>query len=205
MNWSFPTLPLLLVFISALVQAHTDVDNGMDMSMDGAMNLASGQMLPYLHFTPGDSLWFLGWVPKSNGAMGGACVGLFMLALVDRWLAAIRATAESFWGRSARIAYTNHLNAALAGSKSDDPSELSLKSSIRRSTITSTLTLRTVPPFILHHDIPRGVLYAGQAALGFSFMLAVMTYQAAFILSIVIGLGVGETLFGRYIGASAVH
>ena len=31
------------------------------------------------------------------------------------------------------------------------------------------------------------------------------TYNAAFILSIVIGLGVGEMIFGRYIGAAAIH
>lgn len=30
-------------------------DNGMDMSMDGSMNLAVGNMLTYLHFTPGDN------------------------------------------------------------------------------------------------------------------------------------------------------
>lgn len=73
--------------------------NGMDMSMDGAMSLASGSMIPYLHFTRGDTLWFLGWVPQSAGAMVGACIGLFMLALVERWVAACRAVMEAHWSK----------------------------------------------------------------------------------------------------------
>jgi solute carrier family 31 (copper transporter), member 1 len=74
-------------------------DNGMDMSMDGSMSLTQGNMLPYLHFTPGDNLWFLGWVPSSAGAMVGACIGLFLLALVERWITACRAVMEVHWNR----------------------------------------------------------------------------------------------------------
>lgn len=82
-------------FTLAAVVVHAD--NGMDMAMDGAMNLSSSAMRAYLHFSPGDTLWFLGWVPQTGGATAGACIGLFLLALVDRWLAAIRATADSAW------------------------------------------------------------------------------------------------------------
>ena len=59
-------------------------------------------------------------------------------------------------------------------------------------------TRRVALPFISSHDIPRGVIHALQAALSFTFMLAVMTFQVGFILSICVGLGVGEIMFGRY-------
>ena len=85
---------LLPLALASLVAAH---DNGMDMSMDGAMSLASGSMVPYLHFMPGDILWFYGWVPTSNGAMAGACIGLFLFALVDRWISAMRSVMEAHW------------------------------------------------------------------------------------------------------------
>ena len=97
-----PSMKLLgaasLFFFSGvlLVAAHSSTD-GMDMSMDGSMSLASGNMVPYLHFTPGDVLWFQGWVPKSPGAMFGACLGLFLLAIVERWIAAMRSLAEAYW------------------------------------------------------------------------------------------------------------
>lgn len=59
-------------------------------------------MRAYLYFTTGDTLWFLGWVPLrwvplTAGATVGAFIGLVILALVDRWLGAIKATAERAW------------------------------------------------------------------------------------------------------------
>ena len=91
-----PLLHVVLAFsyFASLVAAH---DNGMDMSMDGGMSLSMGNMIMYLHFTPGDTLWFLGWVASSSGAMVGACIGLFMLGMVDRWLGAMRAVMEMHW------------------------------------------------------------------------------------------------------------
>ena len=91
------TLALCLFFyLTPFASAH---GNGMDMSMDGPMDLAVGQMLPYLHFTTGDMLWFLGWVPKGTGAMIGACIGLFLLAVVERWIAACKAVMYAHWSR----------------------------------------------------------------------------------------------------------
>lgn len=49
MNWQSLVLYLLCLSRSCLA------DNGMDMSMDGGMSLAVGNMLSYLHFTPGDN------------------------------------------------------------------------------------------------------------------------------------------------------
>lgn len=42
-------------------------------------------------------MWFLGWVPQSVGAMVGACIGLFLLSLLERWLAALRSVMEVHW------------------------------------------------------------------------------------------------------------
>lgn len=67
------------------------------MDMDMGMSLAFGQMLPYLHFSGSDILWFEGWVPQSKGATAGACIGLFMLAIFDRWVSAMRSAAEVHW------------------------------------------------------------------------------------------------------------
>ena len=56
-----------------------------------------GAMRMYFHFTSGDLLWFLGWVPTSAGAMVGACVGLFLLGVLERWIAAVKNVAEVRW------------------------------------------------------------------------------------------------------------
>ena len=62
-----------------------------------------------------------------------------------------------------------------------------------------------VVPFIAPHDIPRGIIHFFQAILGYAFMLAVMTFNLGFILSICVGFGVGEILFGRFGGAHNMH
>ena len=94
---------LLPLALASLVAAH---DNGMDMSMDGSMDLAEGQMLPWLHFVPtGDMLFFQGWVPKSAGAMIGTCIALVLLAIVERWIATCRAVMTAHWTKRCVILY----------------------------------------------------------------------------------------------------
>lgn len=93
----FALLTLLLPFV--LAHSSSSMDSMAGMDSEGDTTLMSGMMIPYLHFTPGDILWFQGWVPDSVGAMVGACIGLFMLALIDRWLAAMRRVMEGHWAR----------------------------------------------------------------------------------------------------------
>lgn len=95
-SMKFLAIAGFFLFNEVLVGAHTHSDD-MDMSMDSSMSLAMESMVPYLHFTPGDTIWFKGWVPMSTGAMIGTCIGLLLLAIVDRWIAAIRSTAEIHW------------------------------------------------------------------------------------------------------------
>jgi copper transporter 1 len=68
--------------------------------MDMGMGSMGGNMTSFLHFSPtGDTLWFSGWAPVKTGPMVGACIGLFLLAIFERWLAACRALAERSWAR----------------------------------------------------------------------------------------------------------
>ena len=85
---------LLLTSLIAGALAH---DNGMNMNMDQGMSMNMGNMIMYLHFKIGDNLWFYGWAPGTAGAMAGACIGLFMLAMAERWLVAMRGVMEEHW------------------------------------------------------------------------------------------------------------
>ncbi|KZT05109.1 uncharacterized protein LAESUDRAFT_727366 [Laetiporus sulphureus 93-53] len=168
----------------------------MDMSMDDAINLASGEMLPYLHFTPGDILWFQGWVPSSAGAMVGTCIGLLLLAMVERWIAAARAVMNYHWSQRAYVNYP-------ACQEQDALPVTALESESKQTPSTRSYavvrsTTRILPPFVFEHDVPRGIFLILQAALSYAFMLVVMTWQLGFIFSILVGLGIGEMLFGRF-------
>ncbi|KAH8108381.1 Ctr copper transporter family-domain-containing protein [Phellopilus nigrolimitatus] len=212
-----PAVLALLALTTAPMQLVAASDNGMDMSMDGAMDLASGNMLMYLHFTPGAVLWFQGWVPMSAGAMVGTCIGLFLLGIVSRWIAACRGLMEAHWRKQALIIYANKMNtqrrpletrpdsSSSNVSKGGEAESASGVPDLNKGAGVAGVGMRSAVPFIPAHDITRGVMHAGQAALDFAFMLAVMTFQVGFIAAIVVGLGVGETLFGRYSMNAHIH
>lgn len=209
------SLPLVLVLLVAhVVYAH---DHGSDDDMDnmdgmGVTNLAAGQMLPYLHSTPGDILWFEGWVPKKAGPMVGACLGLFLLAIFERWLAACRGVAERSWAyryvlpssNNHRYLYASLIfssdalgaeKAAVATRKLPIASPTEATSDLKQhgspfapplpkfKSVSRVPNGRKTPPFILSHDLSRGVVHAAQTALGFVMMLAVMCVSSPLRLS----------------------
>ncbi|OCH96597.1 hypothetical protein OBBRIDRAFT_809092 [Obba rivulosa] len=164
-------------------------------------------MKPYLHFTGGDNLYFKSWLPSSKGAIAGACIALVALAIFERWIAASRGVMEAHWQRRALAVTTAkyHTTDLPTPSKEKtsvdieevDTQSLPSKPGEKGPLLPERRFPRTIPPFIPTHDIPRGALYAVQAVLGYALMLAVMTFQAAFIISTILGLGIGEVLFGR--------
>ncbi|CAA7264701.1 unnamed protein product [Cyclocybe aegerita] len=182
-------------------------------------------MVPYLHFFGGDNVFFETWRPSSSGALAGACIGLVLLALLERWLAATRSVFDAHWQRRAQAmaaardgcissdAQKNPNSERDSATKSLVTGDASIREAERERSeespnsnlVTVRSRLRTITPFIAAHDIPRGALYALQMLLGYGLMLAVMTYQAAYIISIVAGLGIGEIVFGRVIRVSGHH
>ena len=146
-------------------------------------------MTPFFHVHTGDALFFEQWVPRSVGALLGSCIGLFLLAIFERGVNALRSRLEVYWRLRASVAYSDRV--------ASDKEQLNGGYSNFK-----IFSLRHAPPFLWQNDIPRGILHAGQAFLGFIFMLAVMTYQVFFIIAIVLGLGIGEIVFGRFSGGS---
>jgi len=159
----------------------------MNMTMNGS-NYSSSElvmMTPYLHFTGGDYLFFKFWHPSSRGAIAGASIALLILAISDRCLNAVRGVMDARWRKSA-LALETRLD---GNAQVDDPSSTKRFRNTRR--------IRTIPSFVLSRDAARGALYSLQALLSYALMLAVMTFQAAYIIAIIFGLGLGEILFGR--------
>lgn len=166
-------------------------------------------MTPYLHFTGGDNLLFKTLTPSSHGAIAGACLVLVAIAIFERWVAATRGILTDHWRRRAFsiLAGCHPANDSQASSPSLenkdnglDIEEVNVNSLSRKypgPVFCLQRPIRTVEPFMLSHDLPRGVLYALQALLAYLLMLSVMTFQAAYIIAIVLGLGLGEVLFGR--------
>ncbi|RPD63157.1 hypothetical protein L227DRAFT_584763 [Lentinus tigrinus ALCF2SS1-6] len=176
-------------------------------------------MVPWLHFTGGDSLIFKSWHPSSHGAIAGACIGLVIFAIFERWVNAMRGVLSVYWRTRtlAQMSVPSSSDAPCHDSSSiSKPLKVSAVSDgveevdispvpSQRPALRVRRVPRTIPPFLPSHDIPRGALFAFQALLYYVLMLAVMTFQAAYIISIIVGLMIGEVLFGRYAGGAKTH
>ncbi|KAF8338278.1 uncharacterized protein EI90DRAFT_2909193 [Cantharellus anzutake] len=166
-------------------------------AMDGMKGMS--MMKPYFHFTMGDILWFKAWAPSSAGTVFAACFGLFLLSVSERFLNAIRAIMAIKWEeRARRVELVNHTPTPLPTLARAQQSEPKFAPSPDpnahpESTWGRMRRLPSTPA----HDLSRGLLFALQSALGYLLMLAVMTFNVFFIISILTGLGVGETIFGR--------
>jgi len=164
----------------------------MDPSDDSTQTMM-GMMTPWLHFTGGDNLFFKSLTPSSKGALAGAALVLFFIAVFERFLAAKRVACELEWRERAKA-----LIAAQNAPTKDSDAECCNVGNSEQSSV-ATPTRRKIPPFIVSHDLARGAFQATQALVRFAIMLAIMTFQAAYIITIIIGFGIGEVIFGRQI------
>ncbi|OCF35674.1 hypothetical protein I316_02729 [Kwoniella heveanensis BCC8398] len=262
--------------------------------MDDMSSTSSGgmSMKMYFHGSIGsDTLWFASWVPTSAGATVGVCLGLFLLAIFERYLVAFRRACDASWRKgvvgysrptasgiltprqpetSGNTTAVSHLSPShdqgsvslrRASSQSQKEDYLGSSNVIGSSSISSGAApsysyqggslgvekdkgsriqqQESPPPLLaqepqlsyangtgLDHlpkaarknldparydrwsrpfrwavDLPRGLLQALQTLLHYLLMLVVMTFNIWWIMSVVIGSGVGEMLFGRF-GAS---
>jgi solute carrier family 31 (copper transporter), member 1 len=162
----------------------------MQTSMPDGSAVSTGMMMPWLHFTGGDYLFFRSWHPTSSGAIAGACIGLVLLAIFERWVTASRYVLESHWRQQCvllcfiaaaffsnqpcdrSLVLTSQPGTANFAEKSDQKGvEEESRQYISNHPINAK---RIIPPFIPMHDIPRGLIQAGQSLLAYILMLAVM-------------------------------
>ena len=102
-------------------------------------------------------------------------------------------------------------------------------SSSDHSPLVPVTQVRTIAPFIPSQDFARGAFHALQSLIRFVIMLSIMwvvspymcvlryltfhelrTFQAAYFITLIVGLSIGEVLFGRQIaldihGSAHVH
>lgn len=196
---------LTLFFFTAVALGHggeEEPTKNVDLTMP-EMNTGSEMMMmtPYFHWMANaDALYFKSWVPRTPGALAGACIGLFCLALFERFLSGARGLLEAWWRRQQASSATRALVTP------DNASTHSHSKSIEsgRDYLMSASPIPLVAPFEPLRDIARGAMQAVQSLIGFFLMLSVMTYNAAFLISVILGLGIGEFIFAR-LARSGAH
>lgn len=172
-------------------------------SMDSSMD----SMAMFFTTSTNTALWSKSWTPNSTGAYAGTCIFLIIFAIVSRLIGAGRQYMEQRW----RDAAIKRRYIVIADK---DGGEGQLSSQLKGETETGVLTTRGIDetvkiiqaksrskeraPFRLSEDLPRSFVYMVQAGVGYLLMLAVMTFNVGYFMSVLAGLFLGELAVGRY-------
>ncbi|PWZ02438.1 hypothetical protein BCV70DRAFT_50 [Testicularia cyperi] len=128
---------------------------------------ANSMMMPvFFHATGGDILWISGFRPTSPAAVLGASVLVFFIALLSRFLDALKRVVQCSRDAAGDSQGKNYTSS---------PARFSLRA-----------------------DTVVGLVFLVHSGLAYLLMLAVMTGNAYYFSAILIGLGLGETAFGRF-------
>ncbi|KAF2172969.1 hypothetical protein M409DRAFT_62610 [Zasmidium cellare ATCC 36951] len=193
------------------MSGHTDSSSSSTSS--GMTSMSMSMVFTTDHSTP---LFSSQWTPTTTGAYAGTCIFLIILAIISRLLLAFRSTLERKWHDRA----VNRRYVMVAGESERERERQSLPAEEKSAEATLTTNgldesvrvVRTarnrgmeVVPWRFSTDLPRAGIFFVQAGVGYLLMLAVMTLNVGYFLSVLAGLFVGELAVGRFITADDGH
>ncbi|KAI8141511.1 Ctr copper transporter [Fennellomyces sp. T-0311] len=193
----------------------------MNHGSSGSMDHSMMHMGTFHWSSSGDALWFDAWMPKSEPAYIGACFGLLFFSIVSRGILAV----ESYFVAWATIRFervhggssgnnvgvprlTGFFNKPKATVVQKSSADLPLPSSSSSSSAEENPwqphsypdapRLPRVPPFVWPVDTIRSFLTTLASFLNYLLMLVVMTGNGGFFIVVIVGIFIGEMIFGRF-------
>ncbi|KAI4184737.1 MAG: hypothetical protein L6R41_004532 [Letrouitia leprolyta] len=161
-------------------------------------------MVSAFYTSTSTTLFFSSWTPESTGAYAGTCIFLILLAAIFRGLAAGKHALEHRWLDEE----LNRRYVAVRG-KPTEAERINSDSGSKNATLITERGVeehvkvvrkarRTITPWRLSVDVPRAAYATLMAGVGYLLMLAVMTLNVGYFLSILGGTFLGELALGRY-------
>ncbi|KAF4456947.1 Ctr copper transporter [Fusarium albosuccineum] len=182
----------------------TDHDASSSESSSSSGSHGSGSMMAMVFQTDTSTpLYSNSWTPTSAGAYAGTCIFLAILAIIARGLLAYKAVQEAHWldREAARryVAVNGKLPLAEQIASSPDARRMTLSENGLEETVVVVERKRAVTrPWRFSVDPIRACLDTVIVGIGYLLMLAVMTMNVGYFLSVLAGVFVGSLAVGRY-------
>ncbi|KAB2570824.1 putative copper transporter [Lasiodiplodia theobromae] len=151
------------------------------------------------------------FTPSTIGQYAGICIFLIVLAAIFRGLFAVKQKLEERWLTQAlerRYIVVADKQPAAERIERDDSSRsavLTANGVEERVTLAHRLGGGSVQPWRFTVDLPRAAVVTVIVGVGYLLMLAVMTMNVGYFLSVLGGTFLGELAFGRYSQAPDHH
>ncbi|OCK84745.1 putative Ctr copper transporter [Lepidopterella palustris CBS 459.81] len=143
------------------------------------------------------------WTPKSAGAYAGTCIFLIILAFLLRGTLTLKHFLEHKWLEQAKrrryvvVADRTPISERIS-SDADSKTAVLTVNGVEESVKVVHSPIPQVQPWRFSVDLPRAALVTIMGGVGYLLMLAVMTFNVGYFMSVLAGIFIGELAFGRY-------
>ncbi|OJD18448.1 hypothetical protein AJ78_01504 [Emergomyces pasteurianus Ep9510] len=150
------------------------------------------------------------WTPRSAGAYAGTCIFLLILAVVFRALIAAKIQLDHRWAAAAYsrryvvVAGQTPASERIQNDPNASTATLVTSNGVEEKVVVVQRPLEGNAPFRFSVDLPRAGLVMVLAGVGYLLMLAVMTMNVGYFMSVLAGVFVGDLAVGRF-GSSEAH
>ncbi|KAF3016763.1 hypothetical protein E8E14_006369 [Neopestalotiopsis sp. 37M] len=177
--------------MTSAMSTSTSMD-GMDMSSSSSILMDSSEMAMVFFQAVTTPLFASAWTPTGNGSYAGTCIFLIVLAALHRVLHAVKSIVfDARWHGRQRL-------------MSEDEGSMGGSGSKERRAAQQLQTEWNSHPFRVATETARALTEVVVGGIGYLLMLAVMTMNVGYFLSILGGIFLGSFLAGRF-GGPASH
>lgn len=141
------------------------------------------------------------WTPSGAGSYAGTCIFLIFLAIVFRALYTAHVLFNHRGVKSAlkrRYVVVEGEGVEKIAADADSTTGILTTNGVAENVRIVQAPVQHFQPFRFSVDLPRAALLTVISGVGYLLMLAVMTFNVGYFLSVLAGTFLGELAFGRY-------